>query len=186
MVEPLFPKALRGIHTDEGDSYDLLPSEIKAMHNAENILVAQGSADIKRDTSFLAKASARLFGFPKEGRNVPVTVTFMRTEDGETLQRDFGGEIFTTIFYDCPKAGHLIERFGPLWFLLECICTRQGIDMYIRKIWLLKIIPLPMCIAPRIDATERVDNGQYRFDVDIRLPMIGRIIHYKGWLSIVR
>lgn len=185
MVEPLFPKALRGVHTDEGDSYNLLPVEIKAIHHVETILIAQGKADITRDASLLAKAAARLFGFPKEGRSVPVTVTFTRTEEGETLLRNFGGESFATSFYDYPKPGHLIERFGSLWFLIECICTRQGIDMYIRKVWMWKVIPLPMCIAPRINATERVDNNQYRFDVDIRLPMIGRVIHYRGWLNII-
>lgn len=186
MPEPLFPKALRGIYTKDGDSYDLLPTEIKAMHNVDNVLIAKGKADITRDVSPLAQAAAKLFGFPKEGNNVPVTVTFTRTEDGESLLRDFGGETFATSFYDWPKPGHLVERFGPLWFLIECVCTMQGIDMYIRKIWLWKVIPLPMCIAPRIDATERVDNGQYRFDVDIRLPIIGRVIHYKGWLDIVK
>ncbi len=184
MVEPLFQKALRGVHTDEGDSYDLLPAEIKAMHHVENALIARGNADITRDTSLLAKAAARLFGFPKEGRNIPVTVTFTRTEAGETLLRDFGGEAFATSFYDYPKPGHLIERFGPLWFLIECICTTQGIDMIIRKFWLWKLIPLPMCLGPRINATERVEAGQYCFNVDIHLPLIGRVIHYRGWLVI--
>lgn len=47
MVEPLFPKALRGVHTDEGDSYDLLPAQIKAMHHVENVLIARGKPCIR-------------------------------------------------------------------------------------------------------------------------------------------
>jgi hypothetical protein len=184
MAEPLFPKALRGISADGGDSYDLLPSEIKAMHHVENVLVAKGKADVTRDKSPLAKLAARAFGFPQEGHDIPVEVTFTRTESGETLRRDFNGEVFTTSFYDPHKPGHLIERFGPLWFLIECVCSAQGIDMIIRKFWLWNLIPLPMCLGPRINATERVEAGQYRFDVDIRLPIIGRVIHYRGWLSI--
>ena len=178
MPEPLFPKALQGAN------YDLLPPQIKAMHQVETTLTAHGRADVTRDASPLAQLAARLFRFPKEGRDIPVTVTFTRTEAGETLTRNFGGESFTTEFHDWPKPGFLVERFGPLWFLIECICTTQGIDMHIRRFWLWNLLPLPMCLGPRIDATERVEHAKYRFDVDIRLPLIGRVIHYRGWLSI--
>lgn len=184
MVEPLFPKALRGVTTSEGDSYDLLPKEIRAIHNVENRLVARGKADVTRDSSRFAALAAKLFRFPKEGKGVPLTVTFTRTTTGETLSRDFNGQIFATKFYDWPKAGHLLERFGPLWFLVECICTEEGIDMHIRRIWLWKVIPLPMCLAPSIDASERSHNNKYHFDVDIKMPLIGRVVHYQGWLEI--
>lgn len=182
MNEPFFPKALRGVLINGTDSYDLLPPEIKAMHHVQNALIAKGSVDITRGASCIAKLTAKCFGFPNEGNNIPAVVTFSKTPKGERLTRNYNGESFTSYFYDYPEPGHMIERFGPFWFLIKCLCNEQGIDMIIQKFWLWKIIPLPLCLAPKIDATERAVDGKYLFDVDIRLPLIGRIIHYRGWL----
>jgi hypothetical protein len=43
---------------------------------------------------------------------------------------------------------------------------------------------LPRRLQPRLRASESVEDGQYRFDVDIALPLIGRLIEYHGRLAI--
>jgi hypothetical protein len=49
--------------------------------------------------------------------------------------------------------------------------------------WRIGAVPLPHWLAPRSTATEAVDEeGRFRFDVPIALPMIGRLTHYSGWL----
>lgn len=183
MAEALFPRNLRGIVKNGVDSYDLLPQPIRDMHDVANKTTATGQATITRDASVLAKLAAWVMRFPKEGHAIALTTTFNKLPAGEMLHRSFNGECFTTYFYDHPKAGHFIERFGPFWFLVENDCSEEGIDMFLRRFWLWKHIPLPLWLAPHIDATERVDaQGRYQFDVDIHLPLIGRVIHYQGWL----
>ena len=54
--------------------------------------------------------------------------------------------------------------------------------MIIRR-WWLGPIPLPLRLAPRSVACEWADDGRFRFDVPIALPLIGRLVHYRGWLS---
>ncbi|WP_366855444.1 DUF4166 domain-containing protein [Brevundimonas sp.] len=45
-------------------------------------------------------------------------------------------------------------------------------------------MPLPLFLAPRTQTHERVDEqGRFVFDVDIRLPLIGRLASYCGWLE---
>jgi len=49
--------------------------------------------------------------------------------------------------------------------------------------WSLGPMPLPRSLAPTINAREWVDEqGRFRFDVAIGAPVIGQIVHYRGWL----
>jgi len=41
---------------------------------------------------------------------------------------------------------------------------------------------LPLGLAPRIQAREWQDGDRFRFEVSIRLPLIGLVVHYDGWL----
>ena len=43
-------------------------------------------------------------------------------------------------------------------------------------------VQLPLLLAPRSAATEWEEDGAFRFDVPIALPLVGRIVHYRGWL----
>ena len=48
---------------------------------------------------------------------------------------------------------------------------------------LMSALPLPRFLAPRSQARAFVDDtGRYRFDVPITLPLIGALVHYRGWL----
>jgi uncharacterized protein DUF4166 len=48
--------------------------------------------------------------------------------------------------------------------------------------WSLFGLPLPLVLAPRIDAYEFVEAGRFRFHVEISHPLTGLIVHYRGWL----
>lgn len=182
---PLFKRALGGISdpAGPGETFDLLPPQIREMHNVNGVLTARGFAAIKRDKGVLARLAAWLFRFPPEGENIPLTVTFTQKGDGEILRRDFGGNIFETFLSPGHREGYLLEKFGPLHFLLECPCSAAGIDMHIRKIRLWGFCPFPLWLGPRVAATERVAGGVYQFDVDVKMPLIGRVIWYKGTLT---
>jgi hypothetical protein len=46
-------------------------------------------------------------------------------------------------------------------------------------------VPIPRLLMPRIRATERTDAaGRHVFDVEIGLPLIGRLVAYRGWLAV--
>jgi hypothetical protein len=38
-------------------------------------------------------------------------------------------------------------------------------------------------LAPRCVAVEREADGLFHFDVAIRLPLVGPLVHYRGWLK---
>lgn len=43
-------------------------------------------------------------------------------------------------------------------------------------------LPLPTWLSPAVDAGKRIEDGQYRFDVAIRLPLLGEILAWGGLL----
>ncbi len=44
-------------------------------------------------------------------------------------------------------------------------------------------LPLPRALWPGIEATESEEEGRFRFDVQIGLPLVGRLVRYRGWLT---
>ena len=44
-------------------------------------------------------------------------------------------------------------------------------------------VPLPLAFAPTSRAREWEADGRFHFDVPTALPLIGRIVHYRGWLA---
>jgi len=58
----------------------------------------------------------------------------------------------------------------------------RGIDMKMTG-WSMFGVPLPLALAPRSPAREWEEDGRFHFDVPIDLPLIGRVIHYRGWLE---
>ena len=49
--------------------------------------------------------------------------------------------------------------------------------------WSIWRLPLPLFLAPRSRAREWQEDGRFCFEVPIALPLIGRIVHYRGWLA---
>lgn len=172
---PLFERNLK--------DFEKLPYIIKNMHQVENTVEAIGLSNITRGNNILANFVASVLGFPKAGENLPVRVLFERYGDVETLLRDYGKEKFKTTFKDHPEPSVIYEIFGPIWFEVQCECSEEGIKMDIIKCRLWNKVPIPLFLLPKTVAKESVNGGKYQFDVDIILPLIGRLIWYKGTLE---
>lgn len=77
--------------------------------------------------------------------------------------------------------GLLCERFGPFAFGLALLLEGERLSLVVRR-WTFLGLPLPRRWAPSGDVYETVDNGRFRFHVDIAHPLLGRIVRYRGWL----
>ena len=42
---------------------------------------------------------------------------------------------------------------------------------------------MPRWLGPRIAAREWVEEDRFRFDVGVRMPLIGAVVRYTGWLE---
>lgn len=174
--QPLYRRLL-------GDAYDRLPEAIRSMHDIGQRLEAHGEADISRGANPIAGWIASLLRFPAEGRRVPVHLVFERDGEREIWRRDFAGHGMVTIQETAKGSagGLLVERFGPIAFLIRVPVDDAGLRLEPVSARILGC-PMPRWLLPSVKASERSVGGRFVFDVDIALPVVGRLIHYRGYL----
>lgn len=162
-----------------GPRFARLAAPVADMHNVLRNGGAFGRAAVTGGANPVARAIGWLMRFPPAGEH-PLHVAFDEHEGVERWTRDFGGHRFTS---QLSERGHrLCERFGPLRFLFDLPDRDGGLSMIMRG-WSAFGLPLPIALAPRSEAREWAEGGRFYFDVPIALPLIGRIVHYRGWLD---
>ena len=166
-----------------GDAWDALPPPLRAMHDLATGLTATGEATIERGTGLIARCLAWLFGFPPAGKDVPVTVAFTARDGREIWQRTFGGRSFSSTQEEGRGRFErlLCERFGPFVVAMALVLEDGRMRLVVRR-WAAFGIPMPLALAPTGNAYEYVEDGQFRFHVEIGLPLGGLIVAYRGWL----
>lgn len=172
-VRPLYERILM-------DDWRLLPEAVRTMHSSMVDAEAIGSADVTRGRGPLASIIAAVMRFPRAGRDVPVRVSFEIDDGVEKWTRRFGASRFSSVLRR--EGDRLEERFGPLRFRFLLDGDARGIRM-VPAGWSLWRLPLPAFMAPDGVATETEEDGMFVFDVPIRLPIIGDVVHYRGRLG---
>jgi len=171
---PLFERLL-------GDAFATLAPDVRAVHALDGPASWSGAADIERGAHPLARLCAAIAGLPPTARAVPTTVRFSASAKGETWCRDFGGTPMTSRLRACN--GRLCERLGPMAFEFA-LAARHG-EIHWRAVGarLFGVLPLPARWFAEIRCREREQAGRYEFLVEARLPWLGPLIRYEGWLA---
>lgn len=162
--------------------YEALPETVRNMHRVCADAGASGEATVERGASIAARVVAAMMGFPRAGTH-PLHVSFIERGGVEAWTRTFGDRSFTSHLSE--RKGRLVERFGPLRFAFELPSDARGLEMRIVG-WSCFGVPLPMALAPRSVAREWQEDGRFHFDVPIALPLVGLVVHYRGWLVMDR
>ena len=108
----------------------------------------------------------------------------LQVNDREHWVRTFGKKSFSSYQYsgkgrDC----HLVvERFGIVSVALAVVAMDDRL-YFIPRRWKMLGIPLPVALAPSGNSFEYQENGVFKFHVEIRVPLVGLIVAYKGWLE---
>jgi len=140
--------------------------------------VPAGEGEVKRGGGLIGRLIGAIVGFPPAG-TYPVHVEFLQRGDRERWIRHFGRHRFWSWF--SIKDGLLYERFGLLRFGFGLPCDETALRMRLVR-WSAAGVPLPLFLAPKVDAREWQEGDRFRFDDRITMPMIGELIHYSGWL----
>ncbi|WP_039018454.1 SDR family oxidoreductase [Halocynthiibacter namhaensis] len=166
-----------------GSAFNELDAPLRELHDSRDIRSWSGQVQARAAKTVLGRLAARLAGFPTQDAQGPVTVTFTPDDTGELWQRDFGGYKFQTHqSKGCGRnSGLLVEAFGRLKIGLAVTVENGTLQLMPRR-WTLFMIPLPRMFLPRGDTFERAANGQFQFDVQVEIPLIGHVVAYKGVL----
>ena len=171
LPDPLYARMM-------GAGFAALAPEVRAMHMVLYDGGASGRATVRRGTNPLARIIAGIMRFPPAGDH-EVHVSFAERDGVETWTRDFAGHRFAS--HLSQHGASLVERFGALRFRFALPREGNGLRMVMRG-WSFLGLPLPLALAPRSEAREWAEDGRFHFDVPIALPLIGTIVHYRGWL----
>ena len=163
-----------------GADFDRLSPAVRSIHDVLRDKGASGRATVTRGKGWVGRAIAWAMRFPAAGDH-PLHVHFEETDAVERWTRDFGGHRFSSRLRDGGR-GRIVESFGPLRFHFRLPVQSGGLGMELER-WSLGPLPLPMALAPRSPAREWEEDGLFHFDVPIALPVIGRVIRYRGWLQ---
>jgi hypothetical protein len=170
-----------------GNAWDDLPAEIRRMHTIDRVSLAEGRASVERGKNVLARLAAWIAGFPGATADTPVRVRFDVNDGEETWTRTFGDDSFSSRQY----AGRgrwdklICERFGPLVFAMALVREDARLRLVLRG-WSVFGMRLPMWLCLRMKAFETVENGRFRFHVEVGHRLTGLIVRYRGWLEPVR
>jgi Domain of unknown function (DUF4166)/Saccharopine dehydrogenase NADP binding domain len=167
-----------------GADFARLPEPVRRLHRLSEHTVAAGLADIDAASGLPAHLLCRLAGLPRSGRDVAVSVEFQVNErGGEHWERQFGRRRYAGAMRagQGADAGLLIERFGPFHLLHRLTASPDGLAWQLVR-WRLLGIPLPRWTLPAVECLESAEGERFRFDIDVSFPIIGPVIHYRGWL----
>ena len=167
-----------------GAEFARLPRQVQDGHDVFDIRRFCGEARVTGGIGPLAWLIGRLMRFPPTIQRTPVVVQMERRGASERWTRQFGRYRFESVLSaeagDPP--GQVRERFGPLAFRLKVPVDETGLQMPMLGATALGL-PLPRWIVPVSRTREYVDaQERFCFDVDISLPVVGRVVRYEGWL----
>jgi hypothetical protein len=171
---PLYQRVL-------GDAWGDIPACVRDLHAAP---AATGVAWVERGRNPLAWLAGTLMSFPPSGADVPVNVRFEADARGETWTRRFANHSFSSRQYEGRGRSErlLCERFGALEFAMALVVDGDRLRLITRS-WSAFGVPLPLWLAPRSEAYESEADGAFRFFVEIRHPLVGLIVRYRGRLT---
>jgi len=176
MPPALFPSLL-----DAADWAQLAPP-VQRMHGEGTVLEASGTAQVDGDTHILARLLRRILTLPEPGADQTIAITIERDGQRETWTRRFARGQMRSVLQP-GSAMALRERLGPVSLHFSLRRDGDAIDWQLRRITLLGV-PLPRALCGRVLSRSGAHEGRYAFDIDTRLPGIGRLIAYRGWLEI--
>jgi NAD(P)-dependent dehydrogenase (short-subunit alcohol dehydrogenase family) len=165
-----------------GARMDVMPALIRDIHDGLRTRLLRGRADVSGASHVAGRLVARAFGLTRQQGALIATVTLVPQEGEEIWSRRFGRTTFRSRLRADARPGRLTEQFGPFVILLRIAAHEEGFDLTVVG-WRLGPLPRPAILAPRSKARAFVDDdGCYRFDVAVTLPLIGALVHYRGWL----
>jgi Domain of unknown function (DUF4166) len=162
-------------------AFTTLPARVRKVHEALQTKTYRGQTNIERGTSFLAGILAAATFLPPAGVNIDTDVEIAVIQDGEQWTRNFSGRRMRSRLW--ASDGLLCERLGLATFGFALSVENGVLFWRVRRVSSLGI-PLPAKWFDGVVAREFEEDGRYRFDVRADLPLIGLLVHYRGWLDV--
>lgn len=168
-----------------GTDFQRLPAPVRDLHGLSEAAFTTGKADITTADNPVTKLLCWVAGLPRPGRDVPVTVAFHPDGQGrEWWERHFASRRYASTMAAGTgnDEGLLIEYFGPFRLVTKLTPGEHGLAWSLVR-WRFLGVPLPRWSAPTIECLESGQGNRFVFDIRVSFPLVGHVIHYRGWLE---
>lgn len=175
--DTLFPTLL-------GDDWTRIAPPVQRLHGTGASVLALGQADVCGASNFLARGLRRLLGLPAPGPGQPLEVAIERHGCQEIWTRRFGHRQMRSVLNLDAAFMQLSERLGPVTLHFELRRDGTTIEWILHGARVLGI-PLPRALLGRVSSRSGARDNRYAFEIDTRLPLLGQLVGYRGWLEII-
>lgn len=163
-----------------GAGFDRLPARLRALHARRGAHRYLGQVEAMRGTGLLSRLCAWIVGLPPAHVGA-IEVEIDADAHGETWIRRFGGAAMHSRMRE--RDGLIHERLGPAGFAFALEIVEDGVVWRLRGVRAFGV-GLPLSWFEGVHAREFERDGRYGFDVAAALPVIGLLVHYRGWLEV--
>lgn len=177
-AEALFPALL-------GACWESLPPSVRAMHGGRPLVRARGLATVEGVPHWPARMLRTLFRLPAPVDGAPIGVEIRAHAGVEIWSRRFPGRVMRSrLQRSTRRSGAFEEVIGASRFVFSPECVDRTLRWTPREVRLLGL-PLPLRWFDGVVASCGEQDGRYCFTVAARLPWIGLLVAYSGWLEVV-
>jgi hypothetical protein len=177
MPRALFPTLL-------GGRWDTLPASVRALHGDDAHIDARGRVEVRGDTHWLPRRLRRTLRMPEPVADAPLRVEIRRDGNVETWTRHFPNACLESHLSPSPRwQDAFAEQLGGARLTFG-FAVEDGQLRWITREVRLFALPLPLRWFEGIDARCSERDGRYRFDIAVRLPLVGLLVAFAGWLEI--
>lgn len=172
-ARPLFARLL-------GEDFAALPDVVRRLHLRTGPARYLGEVDVRRGHGLLSRLCAAATRLPPAG-NGGIAVDIDIQPNAERWIRHVRGHAMASRLWR--EDGLLCEQLGLVRFGFRLRVRDGGIEWTVERVRALGV-PLPARWFSGVRARESAQGERYAFDVQAALPVIGPLVHYRGWLDV--
>lgn len=166
-----------------GTDFDLLAPELQRFHSMAGRVELSGKCSVEGPQSIAGRLLGAMFALPKATSETLFRFELDADARQETWRRHFPGR--RMVSHMRVGKGMLAERFGPVKLHFKLEADDGQLTMLLRSVTVFGI-PAPSFLMPVVLAHERGALGKLHFSVSARLPLLGRLAAYHGYLDLAK
>lgn len=165
-----------------GRRFDRLAPALREFHRLAGRVLLRGEVEVAAPRGVLARWLAAMLGTPRQAGAGPIRFEIDASPAAETWTRHFADRTMVSRM-SCGAGACIVERLGPATLVFHLDESEQCLVMSLQAMHFFGL-RCPGWLAPRIVARERAAGSRIHFDVSARVPGIGHVTGYRGWLDL--
>ena len=163
-----------------GAGFDKLAPMVSYFHCRQGRAIYSGETEVQGPQCVGAKLLALLLGTPRQSGKGTIRFELLATAQEERWTRIFFGSTMTSTLSVID--GKLVEHLGAAKLCFTLAVEDGNLRMGLVEMSFLGI-PCPRWLMPRIVAEESEQQGRFCFSVEAYVPLVGRVVSYRGFLE---